>query len=126
MPDAIERKQATVHGYADTPASATVEIVAYDRGRRVRRAVAGLALCWGAATLSIPIIIAHLILVPGFFLGGIYLFIRRLKTEQAVRGIHGTCPDCHTEQDFEVPGRWSEQMEVACGHCHRSLRIDVS
>ena len=80
----------------------------------MRRAVKGLAGFWGAMVVSVFIPVAHFVLVPSFFLVGIWQGVRRLKTAELVRGAHGRCPDCGAEQDFEL-GSARVPQSVSCG-----------
>ena len=102
---------------------ATVRVVSYDRAGRMRRALAGLGLWWGVALVSVFIPVAHFLLVPGFFLYGLYTFLQRLKTDQLAVGGRGTCPDCGQEQELDVAGPWSLPRSTSCRYCQRSIRV---
>jgi hypothetical protein len=117
-----EERQAEVTGYSGRSA-ATVLVVSYDRAQRMRRALKGLATWWGVALVSVLIPVAHFVLVPSFFLYGIYAFARRLGAEEVALSCRGTCPDCGREQAFEVTGRWSLPPTTSCRYCQRSLSL---
>src|SRR5438874_13795365 len=72
-----EERRVEVTGYSGRTV-ATVMVVSYERAQRVQRALRGLATWWGAALVSVLIPIAHFVLVPSFFLYGVYTFARRL------------------------------------------------
>lgn len=113
----------TLTGYhGDTP-GATLKVVELDRATRTKRALLGIAAWWAAAASAVFIPVAHFALVPGFLGFGVYSAVRRLRTASVTLGVHGTCPDCDTEQDFEVSERWTEREALACGTCRRSLRF---
>lgn len=117
-----EERRVVVTGYSGRTA-ATVLVVSYDRAQRLRRALTGLGTWWGVALLSVLIPIAHFVLVPSFFLYGLYTFARRLTADQvAVAGL-GTCPDCGREQALDLTGRWSVPRTTSCRYCQRSLRV---
>lgn len=78
---------------------------------------------WGAALGSIFVPIAHFVLVPSFFLTGLYLFVTRLRTEMVVSEARGSCPDCGAEQDFGMPGLRSIPHQVECEVCRRVLTV---
>lgn len=119
-----EERRVEVTGYSGRSA-ATVLVVSYDRAQRMRRALKGLGTWWGVALLSVLIPVAHFVLVPSFFLYGIYTFARRLGAERVALSCHGTCPDCGREQAFEVTGRWSLPRTTSCRYCQRSLRLSA-
>ena len=117
-----EERRVEVTGYSGRTA-ATVLVVSYDRAQRVRRALKGLGTWWGAALVSVLIPIAHFVLVPSFFLYGVYTFARRLTADQVAVAGRGTCPDCGREQPLDVTGRWSLPRTTSCRYCQRSLQL---
>jgi hypothetical protein len=119
-----EQLRCRLRGYSERPASATVLVLRLDTADRTRRALRHLALCWGGAVVSVFIPVAHLFLVPGFFLAGIVLPVRDLRTPELVREARGTCPDCGKGQTLDLAGRWKGGGEVACRYCHRMLRVE--
>jgi len=119
---ALGPRPLQLSGYHGEPTPARLLVASFTRPARTRRALKGLAGFWGAMVVSVFIPIAHFVLVPTFFVVGIWQFVRRLKTQQLVRGAHGRCPDCGTEQDFELLSRRFPQS-VTCGSCHRGLTI---
>jgi len=119
---AAPRPALTLSGYHGTPTPATLLVVYFDRRGRLRRALKGLAGFWGAMVVSVFLPIAHFVLVPSFFFLGIWQFFRRLEAAEQVRGAHGRCPDCGTEQDFELGSRRFPQS-VTCAGCHRGLTL---
>jgi hypothetical protein len=120
-----EERQVDVTGYSGRT-TATVRLVSYDRAHRVRRALKGLGTWWGVALLSVLIPVAHFVLVPSFFLYGVYTFVRRLTADQVAVAGRGTCPDCGREQALDVTGRWSLPRNTSCRFCQRSLRLTPS
>ncbi len=91
----------------------------FDRGARLRRAFRGLALFWLAAIVSILIPVAHFVLVPGFAIAGLVVLMMRLRAHEEVERVHGTCPDCGTEQDFDAGGAWITPKRLVCANCGR-------
>ena len=124
MPHDIAPAQSPLKlsGYHGEPTPAQLIVARFDHPARVRRAVKGLAGFWGAMVVSVFLPVAHFVLVPSFFFIGIWQFIRRLEVAELVRGARGRCPDCGTEQDFELGSRRFPQS-VTCGSCHRGLTI---
>ena len=124
MPDDIASppRGLTLAGYHGVPTPVQLLVATFDGPARTRRAFKGLAGFWGAMVVSVFIPLAHVVLVPSFFFIGIWQFFRRLRVAELVRGAHGRCPDCGTEQDFEMSSRRFPQS-VTCGSCHRGLTI---
>ena len=112
-------------GYSPKPSSATATIRSFEKPERVRRALKGLAIFWGAAIGSVFIPVAHFLLVPSFALYGAYTFFDRLGAEQVVTAAEGICPDCGRSQQLDtgVGARWQVPTEVACRYCQRALRV---
>jgi hypothetical protein len=119
------RRPLVLTGYHGPPTPAALLVASFDGRQRVRRAITGLGACWGAMVVSVFIPVAHFVLVPSWFVAGIWVFFRRLRTAQRVRGVHGRCPDCGTEQDFEL-GSTRFPQSVTCGSCHRGLTLAAS
>ena len=113
--------QLELHGYSDTPSSAEVEVVTYTGGERLLRAFGGLGMGWGAGIVCAFIPVAHLFLVPAAFVVGIVLFFLRLRVHRRALQGHGTCPDCGTEQQLDMSGRWHLPQDLECSSCHRGL-----
>ncbi len=112
-----------ISGYHGAPTPAVLLVTRFDRGQRTRRAVKALGGFWGAMVVSVFIPIAHFLLVPSFFGIGIYQCLRRLRVQEQVRGVHGACPDCGVEQDFELGSRAAFPQSVQCRSCHRGLTL---
>jgi hypothetical protein len=118
--------QLPLKGYSEQTGVATLRIVSFSRRTRVRRALRGLAAAWTAAVVSVFIPIAHFLLVPGFFIFGLYLLIHNLRVRTSVAEARGACPDCGLEQEFEISGNWNPPHHVTCSGCQRSLLISSS
>lgn len=123
---AVMERRYRLTGYSDREGEALLQLRSFDSPARVKRAVAALAVWWGAAFLSLFIPVAHFLLVPGFLMFGLVTFVRRLKTSAVVVKARGTCPDCGAEQDLDILGSWSESRDVTCRQCHRSLRLTAA
>lgn len=110
-------------GYSGRRGDAVVRLRTFGRAARVRRALGGLAAWWAAAVGSVLIPVAHFVLVPAFAAAGVIACVRRLRAATVVVAARGTCPDCGAEQQLELDGPWRDIRDVACRHCHRSLRM---
>ncbi|OLB17615.1 MAG: hypothetical protein AUI99_03760 [Gemmatimonadetes bacterium 13_1_40CM_3_69_22] len=115
----------TLSGYHGEPTRGTLTIQGFNRQQRMRRALRELGKWWGVALLSVLIPVAHFVLVPSFLLYGAWQFWQRLGTAELATEARGTCPDCGTEQTFELAPRWRTPQPVTCKQCHRGLRLTV-
>lgn len=69
-----------------------LHIMRYDKRDRVLRAGKMLALYWGLALLSVPILVAHWVLVPAFFLAGPVMAYVRYRVLSRNTHVTGSCP----------------------------------
>ncbi len=111
-----------ITGYAPEPTVGSADIVAFAPQERLARALKGLGMSWLVAAGTIFIPVGHFLLVPGFFLFGIYVFVSRFRATELTRDVRGPCPDCGREQRFDVSGRWSLPRSLDCTECGRALR----
>ena len=110
-----------VSGYGENTTRGQARFVLYDRPARVRRAVAGLLMSWGAAVGGFFVPVAHFLLVPGFAAFGLYVFVARMRATSATLWLKGVCPDCAAEQRFDADGEWHLPCRISCTSCGRSL-----
>lgn len=113
----------TISGYQGHPTTGSVTIQEFNRDERWRRALVALAKWWSVALVSVFVPVAHFVLVPSFFLYGLWQGAKRIGTETVASDARGTCPDCGREQTFEVAMRWHTPQPVACRYCQRGLRV---
>jgi len=110
-------------GFAKT--AARVTIARHAPGDRAKRAAQALAALWGVAALAILVPIAHFVLVPGFFVAGIVVGLKRLREAASVTGVEGTCPRCSEECVFEAGGRLRASSRASCPACHNQLDLAI-
>ena len=120
-----ESAPAALHFFGFPDTSATIHFVRHDPGARMRRAVLTLLACWALAAVTILVPIAHFVLVPGFFLAGIVLFVRRLREGETIVGVQGVCPYCKEERSFGAQGLMKSNIRVNCPVCHNQLDATV-
>lgn len=124
--DGIPRQQTfLLNGFTEPPGRGSVTVITFDRAARWRRGMRALGKWWGIALLSVFIPIAHFLLVPSFFLFGLFQFSQRLGAAEVPRDAHGTCPDCGADQPLELASRWRAPQLVTCRECHRGLRLTL-
>lgn len=96
----------------------------FDKRDRTRRAALAWLTCWGLSVASLPIIFAHWVLVPGFFIAGPFVAYRYFNIGQVAKKITGSCPACR--QSVELGLEASDQLPMwrYCPQCNASLYID--
>jgi hypothetical protein len=97
----------------------------YTPKERKTQAIKVLLTMWGLALLCVPIIVAHFILVPGFFFAGIFLSYKKLTAgEMDAETADGDCPSCgkaisiNLERDGSLP-QWRY-----CPDCSESIQLN--
>ncbi|MBL1292489.1 MAG: hypothetical protein COB61_001300 [Thiotrichales bacterium] len=96
---------------------------AFSQSARVSRAILLLVYCWLVAVVTIPIPILHLIAVPGFFIGGIILFVQQLRSKTHVESALGQCPVHVAEVDIPLEHHMWPPVWVHCPECKASLHL---
>ncbi len=79
---------------SDSTNPAEMHLTAFSQQEMKTRALKSMLTFWLIAAICVLIPIAHFVLVPGFFIGGIVVASRRWKTEEEGRDATGICPDC--------------------------------
>lgn len=87
------------------------------------RAIKALGICWGLALLSAPLPPIHWVTVPGFFLFGIYLGLRRLGEGSFLEAVSFPCPECGKEASL-TPQPEKNPLDFVCPHCRYGLKIE--
>lgn len=125
MPTRPVERRCRLTGYSGEERDAYLRIRSFDRARRIRRAISGLATWCVVAVASVFIPVAHFLLVPAFVIYGLFVFVRRVRITTLVVAARGTCPDCGAEQDLDILGPWHGGHDLSCRACHRSLRLEA-
>lgn len=118
-------KQAVVlrhEAAGNSPAELHVQV--FDIRERRKRAIKSLLICWALALASLPIIIAHFVLVPGFLLAGPYFAYRSYHTLSLPKKIAGICPSCGQHMEVELEPSDKLPMWRYCSACNASLHIE--
>jgi len=105
------------------PTQALMTVAELSPAARFGRGVRGLATGWGAAVVAVFLPILHLVLVPTFAVGGVVAAVVLGRQSRRVMELHGRCPRCLTEQDFEASGRLRRTRLVTCSHCHTNVTL---
>jgi hypothetical protein len=98
---------------------ADMHVVAFLPQEQKFRAIKSMLTFWLIAAVCVLIPIAHFILVPGFFIGGIIVASRRWNAAEEGRDATGTCPACgkqisiSLDKNPELP-QWHNCPECSC------------
>jgi len=122
MPEQITRS-IQLKGKNSATSIATMHITVFSRAERRKRAVLALLGFWALAVLSVPIMIAHFILVPGFLIAGLVMASRRWKTEEEADQATGTCPVCHNKIRIDLEKNGELPQWRYCPECSDPLEL---
>ena len=89
----------TVFGAPPRPALVTVTRAL--PGQRFARAARAAGIFWAVAGGCVFLPGLHFVLVPTFLIVGVAAELRHLRDMEVVSRVHGACPRCEREQDFE-------------------------
>ena len=93
-----------------------------DRERKIRAAKIW-ALMWLFAVLSLPIIIAHFVLVPGFLIAGPVMAVKRYRVTEVPDHVSGVCPSRKDEFTLALEASDHLPMWKHCPVCQASLQL---
>lgn len=107
----------------DAVGEGVLHLRAFDDGERKIRAAKIWSLMWLGAVLSLPIIIAHFVLVPGFLIAGPVMAFKRYRVTEVPDHASGVCPACRGE--FTLPLEASDHIPKwsYCPVCQVSLQL---
>jgi hypothetical protein len=103
---------------------ATLHTIHYDQKDCFTRALMRLGLFWLLAFVSVFLIIAHWVLVPGFFIAGPIVAVMTYKTKQAVEKCTGPCPSCSEQITIKMEAKDTLPKWTYCPSCSSPLHID--
>ncbi len=90
---------------------------------RLQRALKMWGLLWLLALASVPIIVAHWVLVPGFFLAGPIWAYKRYRTPSVPDHVSGRCPMKSEEISVALEASDRLPMWTHCPVCNASLQF---
>jgi len=103
--------------------SAHMRVRIYTPQEQKMRALKSLLTLWAIAAVSVLIPIAHFILVPGFFIGGIIVALRTRKLAEEGIAASGTCPACRKEIEIRLEKQAELPQWHPCPACADSLEL---
>lgn len=118
-----EERPIQIKSEAGTHGAGILHVTHYEKNERVKRAMTVLGLCWLGAAASIPVVIAHWVLVPGFLIAGPVMAYKRLNQDWVNKQATGTCPHC--EQDIKIDTEANETLPkwTYCPACNKAIQL---
>jgi len=123
MPNTIETKIQFRGNDGDSSSDATLFSLEFDQSELTKRALKRLGLCWLASIASIPIIFAHWVLVPGFFIAGPIMAMTAYKMKTIPDHADGACPVCKESISFKLEPKDSLPKWNYCPSCKKSVQV---
>lgn len=119
----IENTPVHIKGNENQVTSGELQTTHYDHGECVKRALMKLGLFWLLALGSIPIIFAHWVLVPGFFIAGPWMAYRAFQVKYTRNHVRGSCPAC--QEDVEIKLEAGDELPrwTYCPRCNAPLHL---
>ncbi|NOZ52697.1 MAG: hypothetical protein GXP08_06065 [Gammaproteobacteria bacterium] len=112
------------HNGGEKNTEAELYISIYNEKERLKRAMMRLGLFWLLSLGSIPIIFAHWVLVPGFFIAGPIAAIMTYRVKQATNHASGRCPCCEQQVVINLEPKDSIPSWTYCPQCKQSIHLD--
>ena len=95
----------------------------YDQSDCMKRALKKLGLFWLLALGSVPIIFAHWVLVPGFFIAGPWMAYRTYQVKYTRNHVQGECPVCQEHITIKLEARDELPKWTYCPLCSAPLHV---
>lgn len=118
-----EQRKITLHSEESPHGEGVLHVTHYDKNERIKRALGMLGLCWLGAAISIPVVIAHWVLVPGFFIAGPILAFKRLKQDSVTEQATGRCPFENQEVTLKMEANEALPKWTYCPACNKSIQL---
>jgi len=100
-----------------------LHLQSFDARERKIRAAKIWGLMWLGAVLSVPIIIAHFVLVPGFLIAGPVMAMKRYKITEVPDHVSGNCPANKEDFSLELEASAHLPLWTHCPNCNASLHL---
>lgn len=123
MPKTIEKPVQFRGSNSENANDAILHLLEFDQGELTKRALTRLGLCWLASIGSIPIIFAHWVLVPGFFIAGPVMAMAAYKMKTIPDRAEGACPECQENISFKFEPKDTLPSWNYCPSCNKSIQV---
>lgn len=117
------KRPIEIRGGADAVVPGVLNVTLFEPNDRTVRALKTLGLFWALSIASIPIIIAHWVLVPGFFIAGPILAVRRYRMVQRTDDAEGNCPACRADIKVELEPADVLPKWTYCPKCNAPIQL---
>ncbi|HEC20880.1 MAG TPA: hypothetical protein ENI97_16310 [Gammaproteobacteria bacterium] len=119
----IENTLASIVNNDGKHTSGQLQTTWFEHGDRVKRGLLKLGLFWLLSAASLPIIFAHWVLVPGFFIAGPWMGYRTYKITHRRDHVSGPCPSCQEEVIIKLEASDKLPKWTYCPSCKAPLHI---
>jgi hypothetical protein len=82
-----------------------------------------LGIFWGLALLSVPILVAHWVLVPAFLLAGPVAAYLRYQVTMISEKAAGECPSCHEHISVALEPKERPPLWKYCPLCNVPVQL---
>ena len=109
----------------DHHTTGTLYLTTYNPADRMNRALKALGICWLGAGISVFIVIAHWVLVPGLLIAGPIVAMKKYKQTEAKEKVATKCPRCSEQVDVPLEAADSLPKWTYCPSCNGGIRVDA-
>lgn len=103
-------------------AGGSAVVAEYDIRKRLSRTLKVLGIAWLLAFLSVFIPGLHFVLVPGFFLGGIFAAIIKYFRKREILSGAAQCPKC-TNENILQKSQLNWPIAIKCSSCGENFYV---
>ena len=115
-----------LRGFGRPPSSAEVVVRALATGERLRRAGVPLGAGVGAALVTLPIPLVHLVFPPVALMMGVLGSAWRFRQREVFQRAEANCPFCQTRQRLNLAGSgFRLPQAITCVQCLQPLRLET-
>ena len=122
MPN-IEHTSVSIKDNDEQTTVGQLQTTWFDHRDCIKRGLLKLGLFWLLSVGSLPIIFAHWVLVPGFFLAGPWMVYRTYKITHRRDHISGDCPGCKAKISIKLEAKDELPKWSYCPACNTPLQI---
>ena len=120
-----QKLMAVITSNLDKTTSFSLDVKDLSFAERLKKALKKFFMFAIAMLVSLPIPVAHLILVPSFFCLSIYAFFSTLKKHHIIIGGKVSCPNCRSFQPMPaVSFNWP--LTLVCTQCQLQIRLELN
>ena len=101
----------------------TAEVTEASKDKLFFKALIRITIWWALAIVAILIPVLHFILVPAFFLTGIYMAMKALKLSMLIESGRVDCPHCGQNVDLPKSAAAWPHTEI-CQNCASVIQFE--